>query len=112
MGAGTDGNRYRVYCANPKCAKFLNPQSHVTDPDSCVTYAICESENCRKLTCCSCKTVLDQGTASHTCKVNEEEVKFKQTVTEKGYQECVVCGATVELAEACNHITQVLQNAL
>jgi hypothetical protein len=59
------------------------------------------------LTCLKCKTLLDQGTQNHECKQDEDDAKFKQAAAEKGYQECFVCGATVELAEACNHITSV-----
>tara|TARA_R110002003_G_scaffold9_36_gene702 strand:+ start:31838 stop:32038 length:201 start_codon:yes stop_codon:yes gene_type:complete len=66
---------------------------------------MCEDEACSKLTCVGCKMLLENGTQNHVCKKNEEEEKFKQIATEKGYQECNVCGATVELAEACNHIT-------
>ncbi|CAO2651208.1 Nn.00g095050.m01.CDS01 [Neocucurbitaria sp. VM-36] len=97
--------KFRIYCANPPCAKFLHPTSHVEDPETKITYAICESEDCGKLTCCACKTLLDHGTQNHTCQQNEDEKKFKQTATEKGYKECFICGAIVELAEACNHIT-------
>jgi hypothetical protein len=98
-------NRFRVYCGNPTCAKFLHPTAHITDAESTITYAICEEEKCAKLTCTSCKTLIEHGTQNHTCAKDENEEKFKQIVTEKGYQECSVCGATVELAEACNHIT-------
>jgi hypothetical protein len=98
-------NRFRVYCANPPCGKFLHPSAHITDPETKVTYAICEDDACGKLTCAGCKVQLDQGTQNHTCKRNDEEEKFKETAIKNGYQECSVCGATVELAEACNHIT-------
>ncbi|KAF1851888.1 uncharacterized protein K460DRAFT_270383 [Cucurbitaria berberidis CBS 394.84] len=97
--------KFRVYCASPHCAKFLHPTTHFKHPDTRVTYAICESEDCGKLTCCSCKTLLDQSTQNHTCQQDEDEKKFKEIAAEKGYQECFVCGATVELAEACNHIS-------
>ncbi|KAF2036042.1 hypothetical protein EK21DRAFT_52351, partial [Setomelanomma holmii] len=97
--------KYRVYCANPPCATFLHPSAHVQDAEVGIAYAICEDEACGQLTCVGCKTLLDNGTQNHVCKKSEEEEKFKQTATEKGYQQCNVCGATVELAEACNHIT-------
>ncbi|KAI4657741.1 uncharacterized protein J4E78_006129 [Alternaria triticimaculans] len=97
--------KFRTYCANLACAKFLPPGNHVEDPESKITYAICEAEECGKLTCVKCRTLLDEGTQNHKCDQNEDDKKFKQTANEKGYQECFVCGATVELAEACNHIT-------
>ncbi|CAN9397112.1 unnamed protein product [Alternaria alternata] len=97
--------KFRVYCANPACGKFLHPESHVEDQETKITYAICDSEECGKLTCAKCKALLVDGTQNHECKQTEDEKKFRQTANEKGYQECFVCGATVELAEACNHIT-------
>lgn len=57
------------------------------------------------MTCVGCKTLLEHGTCDHACTKSEDEKKFKETATEKGYMDCGVCGATVELAEACNHIT-------
>lgn len=101
----TDTDRFRVYCANPPCSKFLHPTLHVQDPDTEITYAICESEECNRLTCITCKTLLDHGTQNHFCRQDEDDRKFKATAKEKGYQECFVCGTTVELAEACNHMT-------
>jgi hypothetical protein len=94
-----------VYCGNPRCGKFLQPSAHVTDRATEITYAICEDDTCGKLTCIGCKNVLDEGTQNHICKKNENEEKFLQVAKENGYQECRTCGATVELAEACNHIS-------
>jgi hypothetical protein len=105
-----NAHRFRVYCANPPCAVFLHPSSHVTDGETKITYAICEGEDCGKLTCVGCKTLLEHGTQNHVCAKSEDEEKFKQTVNEKGYMVCNVCGATVELAEACNHITYALHH--
>ncbi|KAF1358876.1 hypothetical protein EJ07DRAFT_121996 [Lizonia empirigonia] len=96
--------KYRVYCASPTCSKFLNPSTHTKDPSNNITYAICQDETCGKLTCTSCRTLLD-GVEGHTCEQNEDYKKFKQIATEKGFQECPSCASTVELAEACNHIS-------
>jgi transcription initiation factor IIE alpha subunit len=52
-----------------------------------------------------CKKLLEQGVENHVCEQDENEKKFKETAAEKGYQECSLCGAVVELAEACNHIS-------
>jgi hypothetical protein len=104
---------------------FLHPSSHIKDTDTNITYVVCDSDDCFQATCCSCKTLLADGIEGHVCKVNDSDQKFKDTVNEKGYKECFVCGATVELAEgkfhaawtdvrsernayinpACNHIT-------
>lgn len=94
-----------MYCADASCAQFLSPANHITDSGTKITYAICEADGCCKITCVSCKLLLDNGLQAHKCEITEIEKKFKQTVEEKGYQECFVCGRTVELAEACNHIT-------
>ncbi|KAJ4381375.1 hypothetical protein N0V86_003724 [Didymella sp. IMI 355093] len=96
--------KYRVYCASPSCSKFLSPATHVKDPSTNVSYAVCLDNACGKLTCTNCKALLG-GTEGHTCEQNEDYKKFKQTATEKGFQECPTCASTVELAEACNHIT-------
>jgi hypothetical protein len=97
--------RFRVYCSNPACAKFLHPSTHVTDEATKIMYAICEAEACGKLTCVGCKNPLNEGTQIHVCKKDENEVKFQKLATENGYQKCSQCSAVVELAEACNHIT-------
>ncbi|KAL6710827.1 hypothetical protein ACN47E_007884 [Coniothyrium glycines] len=97
--------KFRVYCADSSCATFLHPSSHIEDPDTNIIHAVCQASRCGKLTCVKCKTLLDQGTQNHGCRQDEQDKKFKQTAAEKGYQECFVCGAIVELAEACNHIT-------
>lgn len=102
----TNIHRYRVYCASPTCSKFLNPSTHTKDASNNITYALCQDETCGKLTCTSCKTLLD-GVEGHSCEQNEDYKKFKQIATEKGFQECPTCASTVELAEACNHIRYV-----
>ncbi|OAG05293.1 uncharacterized protein CC84DRAFT_834351 [Paraphaeosphaeria sporulosa] len=97
--------KYRVYCANTACSKFLHPNGHIHDADSNMTYAVCDSDDCFQATCCSCKMLLADGTESHVCEINDEDQLFKETVAKRGFKECFVCGATIELAEACNHIT-------
>lgn len=94
-----------MYCANTSCAKFLDPYNHITDANSNIVYALCESEDCGTITCIGCRSMLKDGIENHTCEVQENDKKFKETADEEGYQECFVCGRTVELAEACNHIT-------
>ncbi|UPX16119.1 uncharacterized protein EKO05_0006540 [Ascochyta rabiei] len=96
--------KYRVYCASPTCSKFLSPSVHVKDASASITYAVCQEHACGKLTCTSCKKLLD-SVEGHACEQDEDYKKFKQTATEKGFQECPTCASTVELAEACNHIT-------
>ncbi|KAF2107283.1 hypothetical protein BDV96DRAFT_693520 [Lophiotrema nucula] len=127
--------KYRVYCANANCATFLHPETHQTHTTSSeapssslsssdsessassgqssktslssvtktISYAPCDF--CSTTTCTSCKTVIEKDVAEHECQVSENEKKFKLTVEEKGYQECYNCGSTVELSEACNHIS-------
>ncbi|KAL5114843.1 hypothetical protein ACEQ8H_007272 [Pleosporales sp. CAS-2024a] len=97
--------KFRVYCGNPVCARFLHPSSHVTNQTTNVTYAVCENDTCGKLTCVTCKNLLNDSTTNHVCKPDENEEKFQKLAEKKGYQSCSQCGATVELAEACNHIT-------
>lgn len=98
--------RYRVYCASPTCSKFLAPSTHVKNASTNVAWAKCQNDLCGMLTCTSCKTLIED-IAAHTCERDEDYKKFKQTATEKGFQECPTCASTVELAEACNHIRLV-----
>ncbi|KAL5398791.1 hypothetical protein PMIN06_008422 [Paraphaeosphaeria minitans] len=97
--------KYRVYCANKTCSKFLHPNGHIQDAGPNKAYAVCDNDDCFQATCCYCKTLLADGAESHVCKINVEDEKFKETVAKRGFKECFFCGATIELAEACNHIT-------
>lgn len=97
--------RFRTYCANGSCAKFLHPSTHVTDEATKITHAMCEDPHCGTLTCTGCRVLLHDGIQNHVCTKSDEEEKFKKIAQENGYQECTTCGATVELIEACNHIT-------
>ncbi|KAF1978233.1 DUF1680-domain-containing protein [Bimuria novae-zelandiae CBS 107.79] len=94
-----------MYCGNVECGKFLHPSEHIKDADTEIAYAVCDGNDCFQATCYTCKSLLAEGIQEHVCQVAENEKKFKETVDEKGYKECFVCGRTVELAEACNHIT-------
>lgn len=96
--------RYRAYCAAPSCSKFLHPYTHTMNQTTNVEFAVCEEEGCGKTTCIGCKTVIEGDAMNHKCEKNEEDEKFNQIAKEKGYQQCGVCGVTVELMEACNHI--------
>ncbi|KAF3008822.1 hypothetical protein E8E13_010704 [Curvularia kusanoi] len=96
--------KYRIYCANPTCSKFLDPATHVEDESRKLTYAVCQDGECAKATCTKCKALMENF-RSHACEQNEDLKQFRQTAVEKGYQECPRCASTVELAEACNHIT-------
>jgi hypothetical protein len=100
-----DVNRFRVYCSNQRCLKFLPESLQVIDADTRVTYATCDVEDCRTRTCISCKKPVGQRVQNHTCEESEEDKMFRQTAMEKGYKECFLCGVVVELMEACNHIT-------
>ncbi|KAF2708516.1 hypothetical protein K504DRAFT_355681, partial [Pleomassaria siparia CBS 279.74] len=95
--------KYRVYCGNPSCAKFIHPVSNVSEAFSTVTYAVCEF-GCGHNTCVECRNVINDDPASHTCTVTEADQKFKDAAEKEGYQECPECGHIVELADACNHI--------
>lgn len=107
----THDSRYRVYCARPSCGKFLHPNGHIKDADSNITYVVCDEEDCFQATCVSCKTLLPDGVQGHACAVADHDRKFMNCVEEKGYKECSVCGVTVELKEACNHISCTCGNS-
>jgi hypothetical protein len=64
---------------------------------------LCKNEKDKR--CKACQAILRGVGNTHTCELPEAERKFKETVQKKGYQECNGCGGTIELMEACNHIT-------
>lgn len=103
----TEVFRFRVYCANTSCGQFLHPSTHTADLETNVKYAVCGDSACRKSTCTECKHLMSDGSQNHMCKKDEAEEEFRKSIKQHGYQQCQVCGATVELAEACNHVTYV-----
>lgn len=78
---------------------------HIKDVDSNLVYAVCEAVDCGMVTCVPCKTLIRSGLRHHECKGQEVERVFQETAKKEGYKECFACGRTIELAEACNHIT-------
>lgn len=103
--------KYRVYCGNTGCAQFLHRQNYSTSDT--VSYAKCD--RCDKHTCTKCKNLLHEqkrednelgpALAAHNCDITESEKQFRDAAKEHGYQVCDGCGGTVELKEACNHMT-------
>jgi hypothetical protein len=117
-------SRYRIYCA--KCSEFIHPDNHKTEANN--TRAECHS--CSTFTCTTCKStllerpkdhlcedcaydgngnvcrsIIIKAIAEHKCSIPETDLQFKLKAEKEGYQECYACGRTVELAEACNHMT-------
>ncbi|OCL14692.1 hypothetical protein AOQ84DRAFT_220353 [Glonium stellatum] len=93
-------SRFRTYCGNPSCARFIHPDQYQHDS---LTTAPCNS--CTSVTCVKCKALVDSNVAAHECIVPEADRKFEIVVREENYQRCVNCGITIELSEACNHIS-------
>lgn len=77
----------------------MHPSGHIRESETNLTYAVCDGLDCDQTTCCSCKMLLANGNQGHVCKVDDEEQKFKEMVEKRGFKECSVCGATIELAE-------------
>ncbi|OCK85732.1 hypothetical protein K432DRAFT_399997 [Lepidopterella palustris CBS 459.81] len=92
--------RFRTYCASRSCTRFIHPDNYQNEP---VNSALCDA--CGSLTCVNCKALIDPTAGIHECIVQEEDRQFKKAVQEHGYQECFNCGATIELTEACNHMS-------
>ncbi|KAF2089143.1 hypothetical protein K490DRAFT_38668, partial [Saccharata proteae CBS 121410] len=92
--------RDRVYCANQHCSAYFpdglndHPTGTLTCPD------------CNTLTCTTCKNVITEpnGLVTHTCQREKDEA-FAKAAKNLRYQPCPGCQRTVELAEACNHIS-------
>lgn len=68
-----------------------------------VFHVVCEDAECKTVTCVSCRKAVKDA-KSHVCEMDEDDIKFKLFMSEKGYQECPACSAVVELIDACNHI--------
>ena len=100
------GCRDRVYCADPKCAEFLEPRTHVKHGVTQLSYAVCQGEGCGKTTCTVCKGLVAGDAGVHVCEEDNENYKqFKELARRKRYRECPACGSVVELKEACNRVT-------
>lgn len=91
-----------LLCEDAELDKCHNTIATALDSGE-ITTTECQNETGKR--CGMCRAKLLRALIEHRCKVGEAEAQFKKTSKEKGYQECHGCGSTVELAEACNHIT-------
>lgn len=101
------------------CAKFLHRENYHTlentryaKCDRCGTHTcttckivILPEHDCANRGCNTCKASLIPVITAHKCQIAEDDKLFKKVADEEGFKECFGCGSTVELSEACNHMT-------
>lgn len=83
----------RTYCSNTNCGKFILPALVGHDRATC--------SHCGTSTCIHCK-----GTSHFDECPNDDDLQATLALAqEQGWRRCHLCGAIVELAQGCNHIT-------
>ncbi|THV64686.1 hypothetical protein D6D29_10617 [Aureobasidium pullulans] len=85
--------KYRTYCYNTECAKFIPPEGIVGNTATC--------QQCYRRTCSSCKT------AAHTgdCPRDTAMEQLLEVAEREHWQRCYSCTRLVVLAHGCNHIS-------
>ncbi|KIJ63803.1 hypothetical protein HYDPIDRAFT_182115 [Hydnomerulius pinastri MD-312] len=91
------GTLARVYCAYPKCSRFLGPvlpgaNSHV-----------CPAPGCGNRTCRSCRG-RHEG-RGHTCRFDEDADQVLALSRASGWARCPGCSQMIELNTGCFHMT-------
>ena len=91
--------RNRIYCANPKCSKFLNSAAGFDASQSQV-----KCVDCGFVTCKTCKIQKEEN--QHVCGIKDiHDEHAIQKLYNEGYKRCPSCRAFIFLTEACNHMT-------
>ena len=83
----------RIYCSDPKCAKFISPRAIDGGPARCSA--------CQKLTCIVCNEKAHEG----NCLEDPAVESFMTAVAQAGFQQCRECKRVIELKDGCYHIT-------
>ncbi|KDQ60386.1 hypothetical protein JAAARDRAFT_604869 [Jaapia argillacea MUCL 33604] len=94
------GTLKRVYCANPKCSRFLGEANE----SSWFGYKIYGCPDCSTKTCSRCKTKTDPS-VMHSCKVDDGNQEVLSLGQQQGWARCPGCHAMVELNLGCFHMT-------
>ena len=91
------GTSSRVYCALPRCSRFLGSQ---TEGKGSLKVYKC---TCNTLTCARCKNehITDVG---HSCVDNSDEAILTLGKVE-GWARCPGCRTMIELNMGCHHMT-------
>lgn len=90
----------RVYCANPRCAKWHHPRTF-NDSDQRWTVVACE---CGTTTCVGCKA---EKLSQHVCEKVDSSKRpewLPEYSAECRVKQCPKCAEWIQLSEACNHM--------
>jgi len=82
----------RLYCADPSCAKFINPQNIESQVGTCP---------CGHNTCLRCRRSQHGG----ECQPDLDLDAVLQIASDDGWRRCRKCNGMIELTIGCNHIT-------
>jgi hypothetical protein len=103
----------RVYC---ECMKFIGCMVKLGPGETYIAIGTCKEPDCGKKACLICASHLDQANLlaamnNHDCKetlaAKEEDFQKIKDSDERGtnFQLCPTCSRSIQLSEACNHIT-------
>jgi hypothetical protein len=103
----------RVYC---ECMKSIGCMVKLGPGETYIAIGTCKEPDCGKKACLICASHLDQANLlaamnNHDCKetlaAKEEDFQKIKDSDERGtnFQLCPTCSRSIQLSEACNHIT-------
>jgi hypothetical protein len=103
----------RVHCG---CDKFIGRLVKLGEGETYLAIGTCKAPQCGKRTCLVCATSLDHANLlaamdDHGCKeklaAKEADFQTIKNSDERGktYQLCPTCSRSIQLSEACNHLT-------
>ncbi|KAI9065614.1 hypothetical protein FKP32DRAFT_1647261 [Trametes sanguinea] len=93
----------RVYCANPKCSRFLGAHHDVLP----VNIYNCSAPTCSTRTCARCRSAVAANTApkAHVCSEDPQCDETLHLGKRLGWTRCPRCTELVERKGGCPHMT-------
>jgi hypothetical protein len=82
---------FRTYCSDRSCSQYIVPERVNGYIGRCI---------CDRATCTLCKQMAHRGVPCP-----EDPGGIQELSKEQGWQKCTNCGAVVQLASGCNHIS-------
>ncbi|TBU47028.1 hypothetical protein BD309DRAFT_914660 [Dichomitus squalens] len=95
----------RVYCANPRCSRFLGPR----DKRVPVRVLACPAHGCGTRTCARCKARVDPRLPAHKheCSHDPGHRATLRLGSQLGWVRCPTCEELIERHGGCAHMTCV-----
>ncbi|OSD08202.1 hypothetical protein PYCCODRAFT_395995 [Trametes coccinea BRFM310] len=93
----------RVYCANPKCSRFLGAHNDSLP----VNIYTCTASGCSTRTCARCRSSVDAHTTpeAHACVEDPQRDETLHLGKRLGWTRCPRCTELVERKGGCPHMT-------